>query len=218
MKKHLTNTRNLLEGASNMAMNGSTKAYIDENGVYHPRQPKPCIPEKNTRKKIDFINFLLDNITEPIFTYSDKRLNETFDISEEDEGLDVVKITFAIMNHSHVGTGVNNNFETFGHLIMDYVPERFRDIKFNRQTDTKHYSTAYQESVERFQEWICMMKAKIENHLSEEYYLQGRMKNLEILKRRYKQNWSESKTVDLNAEQNFRMGGDSKIELKITDA
>ena len=201
-----------------MAMNGSTKAYIDENGVYHPRQPKPCIPEKNTRKKIDFINFLLDNITEPIFTYSDKRLNETFDISEEDEGLDVVKITFAIMNHSHVGTGVNNNFETFGHLIMDYVPERFRDIKFNRQTDTKHYSTAYQESVERFQEWICMMKAKIENHLSEEYYLQGRMKNLEILKRRYKQNWSESKTVDLNAEQNFRMGGDSKIELKITDA
>ena len=201
-----------------MAMNGSTKAYIDENGVYHPRQPKPCIPEKNTRKKIDFINFLLDNITEPIFTYSDKRLNETFDISEENEGLDVVKITFAIMNHSHVGTGVNNNFETFGHLIMDYVPERFRDIKFNRQTDTKHYSTAYQESVERFQEWICMMKAKIENHLSEEYYLQGRMKNLEILKRRYKQNWSESKTVDLNAEQNFHMGGDSKIELKITDA
>ena len=201
-----------------MAMNGSTKAYIDENGVYHPRQPKPCIPEKNTRKKIDFINFLLDNITEPIFTYSDKRLNETFDISEENEGLDVVKITFAIMNHSHVGTGVNNNFETFGHLIMDYVPERFRDIKFNRQTDTKHYSTAYQDSVERFQEWICMMKAKIENHLSEEYYLQGRMKNLEILKRRYKQNWSESKTVDLNAEQNFRMGGDSKIELKITDA
>ena len=201
-----------------MAMNGSTKAYIDENGVYHPRQPKPCIPEKNTRKKIDFINFLLDNITEPVFTYSDKRLNETFDISEENEGLDVVKITFAIMNHSHVGTGVNNNFETFGHLIMDYVPERFRDIKFNRQTDTKHYSTAYQESVERFQEWICMMKAKIENHLSEEYYLQGRMKNLEILKRRYKQNWSESKTVDLNAEQNFRMGGDSKIELKITDA
>jgi hypothetical protein len=201
-----------------MAMNGSTKAYIDENGVYHPRQPKPCIPEKNTRKKIDFINFLLDNITEPIFTYSDKRLNDTFDISEENEGLDVVKITFAIMNHSHVGTGVNNNFETFGHLIMDYVPERFRDIKFNRQTDTKHYSTAYQESVERFQEWICMMKAKIENHLSEEYYLQGRMKNLEILKRRYKQNWSESKTVDLNAEQNFRMGGDSKIELKITDA
>ena len=199
-------------------MNGSTKAYIDENGVYHPRQPKPCIPEKNTRKKIDFINFLLDNITEPVFTYSDKRLNETFDISEENEGLDVVKITFAIMNHSHVGTGVNNNFETFGHLIMDYVPERFRDIKFNRQTDTKHYSTAYQESVERFQEWICMMKAKIENHLSEEYYLQGRMKNLEILKRRYKQNWSESKTVDLNAEQNFRMGGDSKIELKITDA
>ena len=201
-----------------MAMNGSTKAYIDEKGVYHPRQPKPCIPEKNTRKKIDFINFLLDNITEPVFTYSDKRLNETFDISEEDEGLDVVKITFAIMNHSHIGTGVNNNFETFGHLIMDYVPERFRDIKFNRQTDTKHYSTAYQESVERFQEWICMMKAKIENHLSEEYYLQGRMKNLEILKRRYKQNWSESKTVDLNAEQNFRMGGDSKIELKITDA
>lgn len=214
----MTNTRNLLEGVSKMAMNGSTKAYIDENGVYHPRQPKPCIPEKNTRKKIDFINFLLDNITEPVFTYSDKRLNETFDISEEDEGLDVVKITFAIMNHNHIGTGVNNNFETFGHLIMDYVPERFRDIKFNRQTDTKHYSTAYQESVERFQEWICMMKAKIENHLSEEYYLQGRMKNLEILKRRYKQNWSESKTVDLNAEQNFRMGGDTKIELKITDA
>jgi hypothetical protein len=63
-----------------------------------------------------------------------------------------------------------------------------------------------------------MMKAKIENHLSEEYYLQGRMKNLEILKRRYKQNWSESKMVDLTAEQNFRMDGDSKIELKITDA
>jgi hypothetical protein len=101
---------------------------------------------------------------------------------------------------------------------MDYVPERFRDIKFNRQTDTKHYSKPYQDSIERFQEWICMMKAKIENHLSEEYYLQGRMKNLEILKRRYKQNWSESKTVDLTAEQNFRMDGDSKIELKITDA
>ena len=201
-----------------MSLNGRTKAYIDEHGVYHPFKTNPSIPEKNTRKKIDFINYLLDNITEPVFTYSDKQLNETFDLSDEDEGLDIVKITFAIMNHSHIGTGVNNKFKTFGHLIMDYVPERFRDIKFNRQTDTKHYSKPYQDSIERFQEWICMMKAKIENHLAEEYYLQGRLKNLEILKRRYKQNWSECKTVDLTAEQNLRMDGDSKIELKITDA
>jgi len=190
-----------------------------KSGVFHPARPKPLVPEKNTQKKIALIEYLLEHIKEPVFTYTNSSLNDEFYIADEDDGLDIPKITFAILNYKgHIGNEINNNFETFGSVIQNYVPERFRNIKFNIHSSTKDYSQAYLDAVEKFQGWICSMKSKIENALSEEYYLQGRMKNLEILKRRYKQNWSESKVVDLTADQNIRMDGDSKIEIKITDA
>ena len=44
------------------------------------------------------------------------------------------------------------------------------------------------------------------------------MKDLEILKRRYKENWSESKVVDLTADANMKVDKDSKLEIKIVDA
>jgi hypothetical protein len=62
------------------------------------------------------------------------------------------------------------------------------------------------------------MRFKIENLLAETYIKKGQLRHLEVLKRRYKQTWSESKVVDLTADQNLKVDSDSKIELTIKDA
>jgi lipopolysaccharide transport system ATP-binding protein len=60
-------------------------------------------------------------------------------------------------------------------------------------------------------------KQKLQNYLAKEYFAKGRLKDLEILKRRYKENWSESKVVDLTADANMKVDKDSKLEIKIVD-
>ena len=64
-----------------------------KSGVFHPARPKPLVPEKNTQKKIALIEYLLEHIKEPVFTYTNSSLNDEFYIADEDDGLDIPKIT-----------------------------------------------------------------------------------------------------------------------------
>lgn len=192
-----------------------SKIIVDENG--EKRKVRNNLPYENTYRKVELIDFLIDNIKEPALLYTDKAIDDAFDISE-DFDVDLPKICFAILNYGYgIKNSTVNSFEMFAPVIIEYVPRKFRDIKFNRHTDWNHASQMYKDAIERFQCWILMMQAKIENKISEEYYIQGRLKNLEILKRRFKQNWSESKVVDLTADETVKVSPDSKLEIKITD-
>ena len=62
-------------------------------------------------------------------------------------------------------------------------------------------------------EWLIMMRQKIEDYITARYYRDGRMNHLEILKRRYKDDWSEKIEQSVDAE----VKEDTTININIED-
>jgi hypothetical protein len=96
--------------------------------------------------------------------------------------------------------------------VSNYLPDELKnhEIYKGRIRD--------KELIETFEHWLFESKQKLQNYLAREYFVKGRLKDLEILKRRYKENWSESKVVDLTADASMKVDGDSRLEIKIVDA
>jgi len=153
----------------------------------------------------EIVEWLIENIVEP-------ELHENEDKSNSDK----VNIWFMIMNYGNVSTKeYEQNKERivkFISYIQCYLPEKFRD----REIYKKQLRDL--EVVQMFEHWFFECKQKLQNFLTREYFNKGRLKDLEILKRRYKENWSESKVVDLTADANMKVDADTKIEIKISDA
>ena len=49
-------------------------------------------------------------------------------------------------------------------------------------------------------EWLIVMRQKIEDYITARYYRDGRLNHLEILKRRYKDDWSEKIEQSVDAD------------------
>lgn len=150
----------------------------------------------------DIMEWLTTNIVEP-------------ELFEDGTNADKVNIWFMIMNY---GNTFKENLENddrvvrFISYILNYLPEEFRDREMYKRRIRD------EEIVATFERWFGGCKQKLQNYLAKEYFAKGRMKDLEILKRRYKENWSESKVVDLTADANMKMDGNSRLEIKIVDA
>ncbi|MBP5441118.1 MAG: hypothetical protein J6Y14_09490 [Fibrobacter sp.] len=138
------------------------------------------------------------------------------ELHENETNRDIVNIWFMVMNYGYRNQVENpENIERivkFFSYIQNYLPEEFR----NRELYKKKIRDA--EIAADFENWFFECKQKLQNYLAQEYFAKGRMKDLEILKRRYKENWSESKVVDLTADANMKVDGDSRLEIKIVDA
>lgn len=153
----------------------------------------------------EIMDWLQENIIEP-------------DLVENEFNHDIVQIWFMIMNFGYSNTHPVENPENdnrivrFFSYIQDYMPEemRNREMYKYRQSDKRLSET--------FEHWFFECKQKLQNYLTQQYFVKGRMKDLEILKRRYKENWSESKVVGLTADANMKVDKDSKLEIKIVDA
>ena len=153
----------------------------------------------------EIVEWLTTNVVEP-----DLFVNE--DCSNEN----LVNIWFMIMNYGQITAKENaeneNRILRFLSYVSNYLPDELKnhEIYKGRIRD--------KELIETFEHWLFESKQKLQNYLAREYFAKGRMKDLEILKRRYKENWSESKVVDLTADANMKVDKDSKLEIKIVDA
>ena len=160
--------------------------------------------ERRTMYK-EIFDWLQINIVEPELFENDEHTNA-----------DKVNIWFMIMNYGNIISVENpENIERvvkFVSYIQNYLPEKFRDKTLYKKK-LRDLSLASD-----FEHWFFECKQKLQNYLAKEYFAKGRMKDLEILKRRYKENWSESKVVDLTADANMKVDKDSKLEIKIVDA
>ena len=167
---------------------------------------KRSLTAQDKEKRIMFkeiMEWLKTNVVEP-------------ELHENETNHDIVNIWFMIMNYGYRNQVENpENIERivkFISYIQNYLPEEFR----NRELYKKKIRDA--EIAADFENWFFECKQKLQNYLAQEYFAKGRMKDLEILKRRYKENWSESKVVDLTADANMKVDGDSRLEIKIVDA
>ena len=172
----------------------------------------------------------MDNMTEPDLSRlsfsSCNTLNNTFNTNGST--LNTTAITFRIMNTQGFGDGATRTSDTppsYGSVanfmchIQDYLPQELRSAtpsnklwnrtSFRENSDTEILSDETRELMDEMVEWLSNMKYKIEDQLTSNYFIDGKMNVLEILKRRYKDQWSERTEQNVDA----KVNSDNKVEI-----
>lgn len=166
------------------------------------------------------MRYILETMSEPEFgiLQSFKPLAESFDMAENPDGLNRSGITWRILNSQGFGNGdhSSNNEPSYMSVaifmrdIQQYLPKDLKAKKdgyqlWKRQSfvETNTFSEETKELLEEMIDWLIRMKRMIEDKITSIYYVNGRGHHLEILKRRYKDDWSEKieQAVDANVNQ-----------------
>jgi hypothetical protein len=107
--------------------------------------------------------------------------------------------------------------------IQDYLPANLRS-KQNpyrlwshrsfQQIDTQVIAEETRELLDDMCDWLVMMKTKIEDYIASHYFREGKLNHLEVLKRRFKDEWSErsEQLVDADVKQ------DTELNINFVDA
>lgn len=148
----------------------------------------------------EMMNWLMENIQEP-------------ELFENDFNHDIVQIWYMIMNFGYSHSAQENpendsRIIKFFSYIQGFMPESMRNREMYKYRQTDKVLT------ETFENWFFECKQKLQNYLTQQYFAKGRMKDLEILKRRYKENWSEQKIVDAKVDAQEQIDGNITINIK----
>lgn len=179
----------------------------------------------NCKTRQKQMKYILENIKDPDFSM----IIGTNDEANEDK-LNVAGITFRILNSQGFGNGSHssNTQPSWGSVanfmasIQDYLPKSVRSrqnpyrlwsYRSFQQNDTQIIAEETQELLNDMCDWLSMMKTKIEDFISSRYFREGKLNHLEILKRRYKDDWSER--TEQNIEATVQ---DTELKVVIEDA
>lgn len=188
--------------------------------------------QRNCALRQKQMRYILENMSEPNFAMieSNDTLSGTFNLANNDT-LNTAGITWRILNSQGFGNGEHksNTPPSWGSVakfmasIQDYLPSSLR-TKQNpyrlwshrsfQQNDTQVIANVTQELLNDMCDWLENMKKKIEDHVSARYFREGKPQYIEVLKRRYKDEWSErtEQTVDAN------VNSDTELNVIISDA
>lgn len=175
------------------------------------------------RKRKDTRNaqmaWLLENFTEPCYmpdcTNNMSSLSDTFQINDDLDkdmvGYNPCGITMALINYVPKNTKAPEmsyyGVATFMRSIQPYLPNKLRSrteiFKLWNPRSFEPANSTFDETtvelLEQMMDFIMGMKSRIADDLTNKYMLGGKPQFLEILKRRYKDNWSEKmETVNEN--------------------
>ena len=188
--------------------------------------------QRNCALRQKQMRYILENMSEPNFSMieSNDTLSGTFNLADHDT-LNTAGITWRILNSQGFGNGEHksNTPPSWGSVanfmasIQDYLPSNLR-TKQNpyrlwshwsfQKNDTQVIADETQELLNDMCDWLENMKKKIEDHVSARYFREGKPQYIEVLKRRYKDEWSErtEQTVDAN------VNTDTELNVIISDA
>ena len=175
------------------------------------------------------MSYILETMNEPEFgiLQSFKPLAESFEMAENPDGLNRSGITWRILNSQGFGNGdhSSNNEPSYMSVaifmrdIQQYLPKELRPKKdgyqlWKRQSfvGTNTFGEETRELLDQMIDWLIRMKKMIEDKITSIYYVNGRSHHLEILKRRYKDDWSEKIEQSIDASV-----ADKKIEVTFED-
>lgn len=188
--------------------------------------------QRNCALRQKQMRYILENMSEPNFAMieSNETLSGTFNLAEHDT-LNTAGITWRILNSQGFGCGEHksNTPPSWGSVanfmasIQDYLPSSLRtkqnpyrlwSYRSFQQNDTQVIADETQELLNDMCDWLENMKKKIEDHVSARYFREGKPQYIEVLKRRYKDEWSErtEQTVDAN------VNTDTELNVIISDA
>lgn len=155
------------------------------------------------------MKFILENLTEPDLSMmgSSTSIADSFGIDEDKgEEFNTQGITWRILNSQGFGNGDHDSntepsymsVAIFMRDIQMYLPKSLRPKTKGYQlwkkgsfNATNTFAEETTELLDQMVEWLWRMKNTIEDLLASRYYVNGRPHHLEMLKRRYKNDWSE---------------------------
>lgn len=188
--------------------------------------------QRNCALRQKQMRYILENMSEPNFAMieSNDTLSGTFNLANHDT-LNTAGITWRILNSQGFGNGEHksNTPPSWGSVanfmasIQDYLPSNLKtkqnpyrlwSYRSFQQNDTQVIAEATQELLNDMCDWLENMKKKIEDHVSSRYFREGKPQYIEVLKRRYKDEWCErtEQTVDAN------VNSDTELNVIISDA
>jgi len=187
---------------------------------------------KNCERRQKQMRYILENMSEPDFSLIECQgsLNDSFNIEDQSENLNTAGITWRILNSQGFGQGSHdsNTPPSWGSVanfmahIQDYLPKSLRTSQNSyrlwsrnsfQQNETQIIAEETQELLNDMCDWLEMMKRKIEDYITAHYYREGKMQYCEILKRRFKDEWSERNEQKVEAE----VKQDTDIRIVIGD-
>ena len=164
------------------------------------------------------MQYILDNLTEPDFSLIEcpKQIADEFNMDDR-EVLNGAGITWRILNTQGFGSGQHNSstppsygsVANFMRDIQCYLPKSLQSRRpaeklwshYSFQVnDTQKFAEKTKELLDQMVEWLIVMRQKIEDYVTARYYRDGRINHLEILKRRYKDDWSEKFEQSVDAD------------------
>lgn len=155
------------------------------------------------------MRFILENLTEPDLSMmgSSTSIADSFGIDEDKgEEFNTQGITWRILNSQGFGNGDHDTSKEPSYMsvaffmrdIQMYLPKSLRPKKNGYQlwkkgsfNATNTFAEETTELLDQMVEWLWRMKNTIEDLLASRYYVNGKPHHLEMLKRRYKNDWSE---------------------------
>ena len=146
------------------------------------------------------------------------------------KGLNEAGITYRILNSQGFGRGRHESSTppSYGSVanfmagIQDYLPANLRSKQNpyrlwshrSFQSDTQTIAAETRELLDDMCDWLVMMKTKIEDYIASHYFREGKLNHLEVLKRRFKDQWSERTEQQIDADVNT----DTVLNIKFEDA
>lgn len=180
------------------------------------------------------MKWLLENFVEPVYTpdctNNMASLSDTFSIPNNIDkdmiGYNPCGITMTLLNYEPKNTKATemsySGVATVMRNLQPYLPKKLRSSVENYKLwNPRSFEPANSkfdddtvELLEQMIDWVRSMKSRIQDDLSNKYMLGGKPQYLELLKRRFKNQYSErtEQTVDAN------VNTDSVINVIISDA
>ena len=188
--------------------------------------------QRNCALRQKQMKYILENMSEPNFAMieSNDTLSGTFNLANHDT-LNTAGITWRILNSQGFGNGEHksNTPPSWGSVanfmasIQDYLPNSLRtkqnpyrlwSYRSFQHNDTQVIAETTQELLNDMCDWLENLKKKIEDHVSARYFREGKPQYIEVLKRRYKDEWSERTEQNIDANVN----SDTELNVIISDA
>ena len=184
------------------------------------------------KKRNAQMKFLMSAMTEPDLSpiQSFDSIAKSFDMDNEEDGevVNTQGITWRLLNSQGFGNGRHDtdneptymSVAMFMNSIQSYLPESLRAKRKGYQlwkkgsfNPTNTFSEETKELLDQMVDWLMMMKNKIEDKISSNYYFAGRPHQLEVLKRRFKDHWSERIENDVDAS----VAQDTEVRVVLED-
>lgn len=157
--------------------------------------------------------WLMDNFTGPVYTPDCSNnmasLSDTFNIEDNNEleGYNACGLTMAILNYEPKNIKAYEmsyyGVATFMRNVQIYLPKflRYKDITLwnpsSWSTGTSNVAESTIEIMDKFTNWLFSIKSRILDDFTVKYLMGGKLQYLEIMKRRYKRQYSEKYEPEL---------------------